>query len=53
MIKTSLLVGCSIRAKADSKKAGCGFAAYGWKSDLSDEEILKKLLSLNLEMTKK
>ena len=25
------------------------FAAYGWKSDLSDEEILEKLLSLNLE----
>ena len=22
------------------------FAAYGWKSDLSDEEILEKLLSL-------
>ena len=26
-----------------------GFAAYGWRSDLSDEEILEKLLSLNLE----
>jgi len=25
------------------------FAAYGWKSDLGDEEILEKLLSLNLE----
>ena len=25
------------------------FAAYGWKSDLSDEEILEKLLSLNSE----
>jgi len=25
------------------------FAAYGWKSDMSDEEILEKLLSLNLE----
>jgi hypothetical protein len=25
------------------------FAAYGSKSDLSDEEILEKLLSLNLE----
>lgn len=25
------------------------FAAYGWKSDLSDEEILERLLSLNLE----
>lgn len=22
---------------------------YGWKSDLSDEEILEKLLALNLE----
>lgn len=29
------------------------FAAYGWKSDLSDEEILEKLLSLNLERSKK
>ena len=28
------------------------FAAYGWKSDLSDEEILGKLLSLNLERGK-
>ena len=25
------------------------FAAYGWKSDLSNEEILEKLLPLNLE----
>ncbi len=25
------------------------FAAYGWRSDLSDEEILGKLLALNLE----
>jgi hypothetical protein len=25
------------------------FAAYGWPSDLSDEEILEKLLALNLE----
>jgi type II restriction/modification system DNA methylase subunit YeeA len=25
------------------------FAAYGWSSDLSDEEILKNLLALNLE----
>ncbi len=24
-------------------------AAYGWKSDLSDEEILEKPLALNLE----
>lgn len=28
------------------------FAAYGWKSDLTDEEILEKLLSLNLERSK-
>jgi type II restriction/modification system DNA methylase subunit YeeA len=28
------------------------FAAYGWKNDLSDEEILEKLLSLNLERSK-
>jgi hypothetical protein len=28
------------------------FAAYGWKSELSDEEILEKLLALNLERAK-
>jgi len=28
------------------------FAADGWKSDLSDDEILEKLLSLNLERGK-
>jgi len=28
------------------------FAAYGWKGDLSDEKILEKLLSLNLERGK-
>jgi hypothetical protein len=28
------------------------FAAYGWKSTLSDEEILAKLLALNLERAK-
>ena len=28
------------------------FAAYGWKSDLTDEEILEKLLALNLERGK-
>jgi len=28
------------------------FAAYGWKSDLSDEEILEKLLALNLKRAK-
>ena len=25
------------------------FAAYGWSPDISDEEILEKLLALNLE----
>lgn len=29
------------------------FAAYGWPSDLSDEEILARLLSLNLERSGK
>ena len=29
------------------------FAAYGWESDLSDKEILEKLLSLNLERASK
>lgn len=28
------------------------FAAYGWQPDLSDEEFLEKLLTLNLERTK-
>ena len=28
------------------------FAAYGWKPELSDEEILEKLLVLNLERAK-
>lgn len=28
------------------------FTAYGWKSDLTDEEILEKLLSLNLKRGK-
>jgi hypothetical protein len=28
------------------------FAAYGWSKDLSDEEILEKLLILNLERAK-
>jgi hypothetical protein len=27
-------------------------AAYAWKSDLSDEKILEKLLALNLERAK-
>jgi hypothetical protein len=29
------------------------FDAYGWPSDLSDEDILSKLLALNLERAKK
>jgi hypothetical protein len=28
------------------------FAAYGWQADLNDEEILEKLLALNLERSK-
>ena len=28
------------------------FAAYGWSADLSDEEILEKLLALNLERSR-
>ncbi len=28
------------------------FAAYGWNPDLSDEEVLEKLLALNLERSK-
>ena len=28
------------------------FATYGWKPDLSDEEILEKLLALNLERSR-
>lgn len=27
------------------------FAAYGWKPDMSDDEILAKLLELNLEQS--
>jgi len=34
------------------KRAECVFVAYGWKSDLSNEEILEKLLALNLERAK-
>jgi hypothetical protein len=28
------------------------FAAHSWKSDMSDEEILEKLLALNLARSK-
>ena len=34
------------------KRAEAVFAAYGWKPDLSDEEILERLLSLNLERSR-
>jgi len=56
MIRTSLLAGCPkrapVRAKAASKKAAWGLDAHGWKSDLSNEEILERLLALNLERGK-
>jgi hypothetical protein len=29
------------------------FAAYGWKSNLNDQEVLEKLLELNLDKTRK
>jgi hypothetical protein len=28
------------------------FAAYGWPNDLADEQILERLLALNLEREK-
>jgi hypothetical protein len=31
------------------KAGNAVFAAYGWPSDLSDEEILERLLAPNLE----
>jgi hypothetical protein len=34
------------------KRAKCVFAAYGWPDDLSNEQILERLLSLNLERAK-
>jgi hypothetical protein len=34
---------------AHKKLDEAAFAAYGWPGDLSDEEILEKLLALNLE----
>lgn len=37
------------RELAHKKLDEAVFAAYGWSSDLSDEEILEKLLALNLE----
>ena len=34
-----------------SREAGCGGCgdAYGWDADLSDEQVLERLLALNLE----
>ncbi len=40
-------------ANAHEKLDQAVFAAYGWPPDLSDEEILKNLLALNLERSKK
>ena len=34
---------------AHKKLGEAVIAAYGWPSDLSDEEILERLLALNLE----
>ncbi len=38
-------------AHAHAKLDEAVFRAYGWPADLSDEQILKKLLALNLERT--
>ena len=40
-------------ALAHEKLDRAVFAAYGWPSDLSDEEILARLLALNLERSAK
>ncbi len=37
------------RRMAHRKLDRAVFAAYGWTDDLSDEEILSRLLALNLE----
>jgi hypothetical protein len=37
---------------AHKKLDAAVFTAYGWPKDLSDEEILEKLLVLNLERAK-
>ena len=37
------------RAEARERLDEAVFSAYGWNNDLSDEEILEKLLALNLE----
>jgi len=38
-----------VRKLAHKRLDAAVFPAYGWKSDMSDEEILEKLLALNLE----
>ncbi|MCX6907955.1 MAG: class I SAM-dependent DNA methyltransferase, partial [Verrucomicrobia bacterium] len=40
-------------ANAHAKLDAAVFAAYGWPADLSDEQILEKLLKLNLERAAK
>ena len=42
------LQGCYAKTHAEQTV----FTAYSWKSELSDEEILEKLLALNLEKAK-
>ena len=36
-------------ANAHKRLDAAVFAAYGWPEDIADEDILKKLLALNLE----
>jgi hypothetical protein len=50
---TNLYNACPTWLDLAHKRLDEAVAAYGWKSDLSDEEILEKLLSLNLERAKK
>jgi hypothetical protein len=38
---------------AHKKFDGAVFAAYGWKSDLTDDQILAELLALNLKRAAK
>jgi hypothetical protein len=40
------------RAEAREKHHAAVCAAYGWPEGLSDDEILEKLLALNLERAK-
>lgn len=40
------------RAEAHKKLDAAVCVAYGWQEGLSDEEILEKLLALNLERAK-